>query len=121
MIRKSVQRFSEKIMLNQESRARWRFILTTSRSSETSRTLLEVAKPDRWADDVAPSDIEPLFLCSACGKRGSGRFQLEPKSGGGDRLSVNDKPRRRFYLGDAIDLPAFDCYRGPAPSAIWET
>jgi hypothetical protein len=32
---------------------------------------LEVAKPDRWADDVTPSDIEPLFLCSACGKRGS--------------------------------------------------
>jgi hypothetical protein len=68
---------------------------------------LEIAKPDRWAGDVTPSDIEPLFLCNACGKRGSGRFQLEPKFGGGDRLSVNDKPRRRFYLGDAIDLPAF--------------
>jgi hypothetical protein len=78
---------------------------------------LEIAKPDRWAGDVTPSDIEPLFLCSACGKRGSGRFQLEPKFGGGDHLSVNDKPRRRFYLGDAIDFPAFDCYRGLAPSA----
>src|SRR5262249_6887861 len=32
MIRKSVQRFSEKIMLNQESRARWRFIRIPSRS-----------------------------------------------------------------------------------------
>jgi hypothetical protein len=81
---------------------------------------LEIAKPDRWADDVTPSDVEPLFLCSACGKRGSGRFQLGPKFGSGDRLSMNDKPRRRFYSGDAID-PTFDCYRGPAPSAIWET
>jgi hypothetical protein len=34
MIRKSVQRFSEKIMLNQEARARWRFIQIPSRSSE---------------------------------------------------------------------------------------
>ena len=32
MIRKSVERFSEKIMLNQESRARWRFIRIPSRS-----------------------------------------------------------------------------------------
>jgi hypothetical protein len=42
---------------------------------------LEIAKSDRWVDDVTPSDIEPLLLCSACGKRGSGRFQLEPKFG----------------------------------------
>src|ERR1700737_3752693 len=33
MIRKSGHRFSEKIMLNQESRARWRFILIPSRSN----------------------------------------------------------------------------------------
>lgn len=31
MIRKGVWRFSEKIMLDQEPRARWRFILTLSR------------------------------------------------------------------------------------------
>jgi hypothetical protein len=25
---------------------------------------------DRWPDDVRLSDIEPLFVCQACGKRG---------------------------------------------------
>lgn len=25
---------------------------------------------DRWADDVRLSDIEPRFVCKACGKRG---------------------------------------------------
>jgi hypothetical protein len=33
MIRKSVQRFSEKIMLNQRAKARWRFDLKPSRFS----------------------------------------------------------------------------------------
>lgn len=26
---------------------------------------------DRWADHVRLSDIEPRFVCSACGKRGA--------------------------------------------------
>jgi hypothetical protein len=26
---------------------------------------------DRWSDDVRLSDIEPRFVCSACGKRGA--------------------------------------------------
>jgi hypothetical protein len=26
---------------------------------------------DRWPDDVRPSDIEPRFVCGACGKRGA--------------------------------------------------
>jgi hypothetical protein len=26
---------------------------------------------DRWPDDVRLSDIEPLFTCQACGKRGA--------------------------------------------------
>jgi hypothetical protein len=26
---------------------------------------------DRWADDVRLSDLEPGFICSACGKRGA--------------------------------------------------
>jgi hypothetical protein len=26
---------------------------------------------DQWADDVRLSDIEPQFVCSACGKRGA--------------------------------------------------
>jgi hypothetical protein len=32
---------------------------------------------DRWPDNVRLSDIEPLFVCKACGKRGAdvrGRF-----------------------------------------------
>jgi len=37
MIRKSVQRFSEKIMLNQRPRARWRFNLISSRSGRYRR------------------------------------------------------------------------------------
>jgi hypothetical protein len=26
---------------------------------------------DRWPDDVRLSDIEPLFTCQACGRRGA--------------------------------------------------
>jgi hypothetical protein len=26
---------------------------------------------DQWPDDVRLSDIEPLFVCQACGKRGA--------------------------------------------------
>jgi len=26
---------------------------------------------DRWSDDVRLSDIEPGFVCTACGKRGA--------------------------------------------------
>jgi hypothetical protein len=26
---------------------------------------------DRWPDHVRPSDIEPDFVCTACGKRGA--------------------------------------------------
>jgi hypothetical protein len=26
---------------------------------------------DQWADDVRLSDIEPRFVCTACGKRGA--------------------------------------------------
>jgi len=85
--------------------------------------LLEVAKPDRWTDDVTPSDIEPLFLCSACGKRGSEVAADFNWNHGSVALSMNDKPRRRLYLdlGNAIDFLAFDCYGGPAQSAIPQT
>ena len=31
---------------------------------------------DGWADDVRLSDIEPGFVCSACGKRGA---EVRPK------------------------------------------
>jgi hypothetical protein len=26
---------------------------------------------DRWPDDIRLSDLEPRFICSACGKRGA--------------------------------------------------
>lgn len=29
-----------------------------------------VLNADRWGDDVRLSDIEPRFVCQACGKRG---------------------------------------------------
>ncbi|MFY9952202.1 hypothetical protein [Bradyrhizobium sp.] len=28
-------------------------------------------RADKWADDVRLSDLEPRFLCQACGKRGA--------------------------------------------------
>jgi hypothetical protein len=31
---------------------------------------------DRWADDIRLSDIEPDFICTACGKRGA---EVRPK------------------------------------------
>ena len=30
---------------------------------------------DRWPDDVRLSDLEPRFLCSACGKRGTNEME----------------------------------------------
>lgn len=34
---------------------------------------------DHWGDDVRLSDIEPLFVCQACGKRG-GEVRSDPAS-----------------------------------------
>jgi hypothetical protein len=35
---------------------------------------------DRWPDDVCLSDLEPRFICSACGERGSdGRVCLDER------------------------------------------
>jgi hypothetical protein len=33
---------------------------------------------DRWPDHVRLSDVEPLFVCTACGKRGAGVRGLFP-------------------------------------------
>lgn len=45
---------------------------------------------DRWPDDVRLSDIEPLFICQACGKRA-------PKFGGASRppgwARANEMPK----------------------------
>jgi len=35
-----------------------------------------VANADDWADDVRLLDIEPDFVCTACGKRGA---EIRPK------------------------------------------
>jgi hypothetical protein len=41
---------------------------------------------DRWPDEMRVSEIEPRFVCVACGKRGprSGGFQLGTAGRGGD-------------------------------------
>jgi hypothetical protein len=58
MIRKSVQRFSEKIMLNQRSKARWRFDLIPSRFRPVRISLLDLKEEARR---IAP----PGFLCAS--------------------------------------------------------
>jgi hypothetical protein len=32
---------------------------------------LEAAVADQWPDDLRLSDLEPRFVCQACGKRGA--------------------------------------------------
>ena len=61
MIRKSVQRFSEKIMLNQESRARWRFIPSHRALELHFNIQLLIADPPYVASRLA-------FDCSPKGK-----------------------------------------------------
>jgi hypothetical protein len=41
---------------------------------------------DRWPDDVRLTDIEPRFVCQACGKRGA-------------RMSDRSSPPPRWVLG----------------------
>ncbi len=44
-----------------------------------------------WPDDVRLSDIEPRFVCTACGERGDDvrpDFKLEGKAGCNDGLSI---------------------------------
>src|SRR6185437_7022564 len=51
MIRKSAQRFSKKIMLKQQPKARWRFILIASRFRRRSRRMRRSPAglaPHRW-------------------------------------------------------------------------
>jgi hypothetical protein len=53
-------------------------------------------KADRWPDDTRLSDIEPRFVCQACGKRGADvrpDFRLERDAG--QPLSVTRTERRR--------------------------
>ena len=46
---------------------------------------LDATTCDRWGGDVRLSDIEPQFVCTACGTRGAeirGHFDWEKKTGG---------------------------------------
>src|SRR5215831_10328566 len=67
MIRKSVQRFSEKIMRKQQAKARWRFDLTPSRFKVI--TMPETHLPNRY---LAPLLL--LFVGTALGACSGGDF-----------------------------------------------
>jgi hypothetical protein len=46
---------------------------------------------DQWPDDLRLSDVEPRFVCQACGHRGADRaagLQLEQEAGRRHGLSV---------------------------------
>ena len=48
---------------------------------------------DRWSDDVRLSDLEPLFTCTACGKRGADvrpdfNWDKKPTGGMGYRAMI---------------------------------
>jgi hypothetical protein len=46
---------------------------------------------DRWPDDARLSDIEPRFICGACGHRGADvrpGLQLEQNRDGNDGVSI---------------------------------
>jgi hypothetical protein len=48
-----------------------------------------------WSDDVRLSDIEPRFICKACGKRGADvRPLFEPARMGTGALAASSRPRR---------------------------
>lgn len=54
-------------------------------------------EPDaaRWPDEVRLSDLEPRFICTACGKRGSIIRSVD------EPLQMSASGQRRFYACDA--------------------
>jgi hypothetical protein len=40
--------------------------------SDYRRSHHVTASADRWPDQIRLSDLEPCFVCTACGKRGAG-------------------------------------------------
>jgi hypothetical protein len=54
---------------------------------------------DHWPDHVRLSDIEPLFICQACGKRGAdvrpdhGRARMRTTGGKYVALTINQRRR----------------------------
>jgi hypothetical protein len=55
MIRKSGYRFSEKIMLKQEAKAKWRFNLNSVRFSAWTRPVKEIQVKPLWPGEGQPS------------------------------------------------------------------
>jgi len=58
---------------------------------------------DQWSEDARLSDIEPRFVCKACGKRGADvRPALWACENGHDCLTL--RPHVRAQLGDALQI-----------------
>jgi len=55
---------------------------------------------DRWADDIRLSDVEPRFVCAACGRRGADvRPDWESLEAFGPlRRRYRNRPRARSML-----------------------
>src|SRR5262249_7242180 len=96
MIRKSVQRFSEKIMLNQRAKARWRFNQIPSRFSPRR---MRGISPRVQARKMIPRGGRPLTRIAS-----SMRYGLSHKGRGGtesaDRLD-QAKSERPHYAAAA--------------------
>ena len=52
---------------------------------------------DRWADDIRLSDIEPRFVCAACGKRAA---EVRPD------LNWGEKPTLASQGSEAVNCPS---------------
>jgi hypothetical protein len=59
----------EKITFAERRAAGVRVILVYCSDYKCSHSLALMA--DQWPDDMRLSDIEPRFICAACGKRGA--------------------------------------------------
>jgi len=61
---------------------------------------------DRWADHVRLSDLEPLFTCQACGKRGA---EVGP-----DFSSIEKRPdtRRGVKHAPGLTIPLWPARHG---------
>jgi len=73
---------------------------------------------DRWPDDVRLSDIEPRFICAACGRRAPMSRQMEPQRHGSGRTIprawrlnmrfLNEPDRPQDYLRHVSNRCAAD-------------
>jgi hypothetical protein len=63
--------YPQKITFGQLRASGVSYVLVYCRDHKCSHHITLSA--DRWRDDVRLSDIEPGFVCTACGKRGADR------------------------------------------------